>query len=66
MGKIRRGGFVFIWWTGDHTPRHVHVFNGRGKLLGRVAIASKEPLDDWMPPRKVVGIIDDLQKEGRI
>ena len=28
MGKVRRGGYVFQWWIGDHPPRHVHVFDG--------------------------------------
>jgi hypothetical protein len=23
MGKIRRGGYIFIWWIGDHAPRRV-------------------------------------------
>ena len=26
MGKIKRGGYVFISWIGDHDPKHVHVF----------------------------------------
>lgn len=26
VSKIRRGGYVFIAWTGDHEPRHVHVY----------------------------------------
>jgi hypothetical protein len=26
MGKIRRGGFVFVTWKGDHSPYHVHVY----------------------------------------
>ena len=30
MPKIRRGGYVFLAWKGDHAPRHVHVYrNGR-------------------------------------
>ena len=41
MGKIRRGGYLFVWWAGDHPPRHVHVFDGKGRLLGRVAIEDK-------------------------
>jgi hypothetical protein len=28
MGKIRRGNYVFVFWTGDHEPRHVHVVSG--------------------------------------
>jgi len=66
MGKIRRGGYIFVWWLGDHLPRHVHVFDGKGKLLGRVGIADGAQLDDWRPPRKVLEIIDSLEKEGRL
>lgn len=66
MGKIRRGGYVFVWWVGDHSPRHVHVFDGKERLLGRVIIGEKTPLDDWLPPRKVLEIINNLQKEGRL
>lgn len=66
MGKIRRGGYVFVWWVGDHSPPHVHVFDNKECLLGRVTIANKAPLDDWLPPRKVVEIINYLQKEDRL
>ena len=66
MGKIRRGGYVFVWWIGDHSPRHVHVFDRRGRILGRVALSSWKPLDDWEPSRKVVQIIQQLESEGRL
>jgi hypothetical protein len=26
MPKLRRGGYVFLGWKGDHSPRHVHVY----------------------------------------
>ena len=26
MGKVRRGGYVFVTWKSDHSPRHVHVY----------------------------------------
>ena len=29
MARIKRGGFIFISWIGDHTPRHVHVYRDR-------------------------------------
>ena len=66
MGKVRRGGYVFEWWIGDHPPRHVHVSDSNGKLLGRVALETMRPLDDWKPPRKVVEIIQQLHQESRI
>jgi hypothetical protein len=66
MGKVRRGGYLFIWWLGDHDPRHVHVFDGKGNRLGRVVIETGEPLDDWQPNKDVLEIIQDLQEEGRL
>jgi hypothetical protein len=32
MPKIRRGGYVFLAWKGDHRPRHVHVYRD-GRLV---------------------------------
>jgi hypothetical protein len=26
MPKVKRGGYVFLAWKGDHSPRHVHVY----------------------------------------
>lgn len=66
MGKIRRGGYLFVWWKGDHDPRHIHVFDGKNRLLGRVALPGYEPLDDWSPPRKVIEVLIALQSEGRL
>ena len=66
MGKIRRGDHIFEWWIGDHPPRHVHVSDRNGNLLGRIALETMLPLDDWKPPRKVVEIIRQLKDEGRL
>jgi len=27
VGRIRRGGYIFVTWVGDHSPRHVHVYD---------------------------------------
>ncbi len=61
MGKIRRGGFVFVTWKGDHPPRHVHVYQD-----GRFVV--KWDLDNWKPikgkaPRRVLVLIEVLQSE---
>jgi hypothetical protein len=66
VGKIRRGGYLFVWWKGDHPPRHVHVYDNDGKLLGRIVLGTMAPLDDWSPPRRVVKILEELEKEGRL
>jgi len=62
MSKIRRGNYVFLTWTGDHSPRHVHVYrNGRLVLKWdhdhRKAMKGK-------PSRKVLVPIQELERQG--
>jgi hypothetical protein len=38
MGKIRRGGYVFEWWIGDHEPKHIHISDSSGEMLGRLTL----------------------------
>ena len=66
MGKVRRGGYIFEWWIGDHAPHHVHVSDSNGELLGRIALDSGQSLGDWKPPKKVLELIRQLQNEGRL
>ena len=33
MPKIRRGNFIFVTWVGDHSPRHVHVYKDRKRIV---------------------------------
>ena len=42
MGKVRRGGYVFITWKGDHPPRHVHDYRDGSLVL-------KWNLEDQVP-----------------
>ena len=64
MPKIRRGGYVFLAWVGDHRPRHVHVYR-EGKLI------VKWDLENWRPmkgdaPMRVVRYLLELRREGRL
>ena len=65
MGRVRRGGYVFIWWIGDHTPRHVHVFGKDGKLVTRVNLETMEPIDAESMSKRIATLIRELQREGR-
>jgi hypothetical protein len=64
MGKIRKGNYVFLAWSGDHTPRHVHVYRS-GRLVLKwdldhgVAMKGKAT-------RKLLRLIAELQEEGRL
>ena len=66
MGRVRRGGYTFIWWIGDHDPRHVHVFDKDGRLLTRVNLDTMQPMDIPRISRKVLALIDELRNEGRL
>ena len=62
MGKIRRGGYVFVTWKGDHTPRHVHVYRD-GKLVVKWDLDNRQAMTGKVP-RRVITLIDELQSEG--
>jgi len=66
MGKVRRGGYMFIWWIGDHSPRHIHVFDKSGRLITRIDLATMQPMDIPKIERKVLALIRELQREGRL
>jgi hypothetical protein len=66
MGRVRRGGYTFLWWLGDHAPRHVHVFDKNGKLITRVNLETMRAMDIQKISRKVIALIQALKDEGRL
>ncbi len=62
MGKIGRGGYAFVTWKGDHTPRHVHVYRD-GKLVVKWDLENKKPMKG-KASRKVLALINQLESEG--
>jgi len=62
MGKIRRGGYVFVTWIGDHSPYHVHVYRD-GKLVLKWDLENDVPMKGE-PTRRIRALIDELRKEG--
>ena len=66
MGRIRRGGYMFLWWIGDNAPRNVHVFEKNGKLITRVNLETMQPMDIPKVKGTILELIRELQNEGRI
>jgi cell wall-associated NlpC family hydrolase len=62
MPKIRRGGFVFLAWKGDHGPRHVHVYRG-GRLVVKWDLENGQEMKG-RATRRVRSLIRELQVEG--
>ena len=61
MGKIRRGGYVFLTWKGDHSPRHVHVYRD-GRLVLKWDLANRKAMAG-RPRRRIVELIEQLRRE---
>jgi hypothetical protein len=62
VAKIRRGGFVFITWKGDHSPRHVHVYRD-GRLVVKWDLDNGKAMKGTAS-RRVRDLIATLQEEG--
>ncbi|MBI1870708.1 MAG: DUF4160 domain-containing protein [Chlamydiae bacterium] len=62
MGRIKRGGYIFEFWIGDHFPRHVHVFKN-GKFLARVELDVHLTLMEGRITRQIRKILVALMKE---
>jgi Domain of unknown function (DUF4160) len=60
-GKIRRGGYIFVTWRGDHPPRHVHVYRD-GRLLVKWDLDNKKPMKGKVS-RRVLDLIEKLASE---
>jgi hypothetical protein len=64
MSKIRRGGYVFLTWTGDHSPRHVHVYRD-GRFILKWDLDNRKPMAG-LPSRRVLDLIRELESERLI
>jgi hypothetical protein len=64
VGKIRRGGYVFVSWIGDHTPRHVHVYRD-GTLVVKWDLENRQPMKGEAS-RRILKLIEELESEGNL
>ena len=62
MSRIRRGGYIFVTWTGDHDPRHVHVYRD-GKLVVKWDLENGKPMRG-SASRRILSLIEELESEG--
>ncbi|HEU0011413.1 MAG TPA: hypothetical protein VFT34_16460 [Verrucomicrobiae bacterium] len=66
MARVRRYGYILEWFIGDHEPRHVHVYDNKSRLLGRLDVDRLVGIEGWQPDRKLVKLIEELRSEGRL
>ncbi len=64
MTRIRRGGYVFLTWVGDHSPRHVHVLRDGREIL-KWDLERRGPMQG-PASGKLVAVIRQFEEEGRL
>ena len=64
MGKLRRGGYIFVTWKGDHGPRHVHVFKD-GRFIVKWDLDNQQVMEGRIN-RKILAAIAELSREGKL
>jgi hypothetical protein len=64
LTRIRRGGYVFVTWTGDHEPRHVHVYRD-DRLVLKWDLVKRRAIIGVLD-RRILLIIEVLLEEGRL
>lgn len=62
MARYRRGGYIFLTWTGDHPPRHVHVYRD-GRLIVKWDLENRLPMRG-NATRRILALIENLESEG--
>lgn len=64
VSRMRRGGYVFLTWVGDHGPKHVHVYRDARLVL-------KWDLEAGLPVKgvattRIVRLIRELVAKGAL
>jgi len=65
MGKIRRGGYVFVTWLGDH-GNHVHVYDDDRLITKWNLTLGTEEHGYPRASRRIRDIIEELRREGKL
>jgi len=64
MGKVKRGGYVFLSWIGNHSPKHVYVYKN-GKLIVKWDIENNMAMKG-SATRTILKYEEALVQEGKI
>ncbi len=64
MTRIRRGGFIFLTWKGDHPPYHVHVFRD-GQLILKWDLERNRSMEG-QSSAFLLDLIRELRESGRL
>ena len=64
MGKLKRCGYIFITWKGDHEPKHVHIIRN-GKKICKWDLDNNQVMEGKIN-RKMLKALQELIKEKKL
>ncbi len=64
MGRIKRGGYVFVRWEGDHNPPHIHIYKDNS-FVAKVDLNDFSVLEGGINSKLLYFLIM-LRKEGKL
>jgi hypothetical protein len=64
MPKVRRGGYIFVTYIGDHDPRHVHIFRD-GKEIAKWNLEASVLMSGAVH-RKLLKVLAELVNEEKL
>jgi hypothetical protein len=53
VGRRKARGYEFRWYAADHPPPHVHIFDEKGREIGRFDVVGQRPMDPFPLTRKL-------------
>jgi len=64
MGIIKRGGYQFVTWKGDHLPRHVHIFKDGDEII--IWNLEENNTIKGRTSKRIKRLIKNLIREGKL
>ena len=65
MVRIKRGGYIFECWKGDHPPKHVHISED-DEFLAKVVLDEDLTLLEGRISRRIKKMIQELVDKGQL
>jgi hypothetical protein len=64
MGRIKRGGYVFVRWEGDHDPPHIHIYKDND-FVAKVTLNNFSIIEGDID-NKILDFLIELRREGKL
>lgn len=63
MGREKVGNLIILWWSGDHTPWHAHVYKDK-KLIAKINLEEMTVFEGKLANKTLKKIEKHLKWKG--